>query len=67
MSIAEVAAELGVTPTTALKLLRSGKVPGGERLYEFEGRKGERWAVLRATFEQWCANLRDSRDLQTPR
>ena len=53
MSIAEVAAALGVTRTTALKLVRAGTVPGGRRLYAYEGRRGERWDVETAMFERW--------------
>ena len=53
MSIAQVAQALQVTRTTALKLVRAGTVPGGRRLYAYEGRRGERWDVETAAFERW--------------
>jgi len=58
LSIPEVAELLEVTRQTAIKLVRQGTVPGGELCYAYERRKGERWHVLRATFEAWRAQMR---------
>lgn len=55
LSIADVAQELGVSPKTALRLVRGGTVRGGEMLYPYEGRKGERWHVGREVFEAWLS------------
>lgn len=60
MSIAEVAAELDVSRWTALRLVRAGTVPGGERMYRFEGRNGERWMVNRSIFVLWRADSPNS-------
>jgi excisionase family DNA binding protein len=72
MSIAEVAQELGVSPSTVLRKVRSGAIPGGERMWKFDGRKGERWTVLRAAFAGWRAanganggNAADGANLRT--
>lgn len=59
MSIAEVAADLGVSPDTALRRVKTGSIPGGERMYRFEGRKGERWHVRRETYQAWRSAVRD--------
>lgn len=47
----DVAADLGVSRTTACDLLR--RIPGAELLYRYEGRKGERWRVPRAAYDTW--------------
>jgi excisionase family DNA binding protein len=59
MSIAEVAKNLGVSPDTALRRVKSGSIPGGERMYRFEGRKGERWHVKREAYSAWRSAVRE--------
>jgi hypothetical protein len=53
-----VAMDLGLSKPTVLKLMRSGKIPGAERMYTDEiGR--EHWRVDRQTYERWRGALRD--------
>jgi excisionase family DNA binding protein len=57
LSIAEVARELGVSADTAMRRVKTGSIPGGERMYA-HGR-GERWHVSREAFTAWRAAMRE--------
>ncbi len=45
-------ADLGVSESSTLRMVKNGKIPGGEEAYE------GRWIVRRETFEEWYANGR---------
>jgi hypothetical protein len=61
LSVRDVAASLDLTPTWTLRLLRRGTIPGGEMMYRFEGKKGERWHVDAEVFAAWLeARRRDT-------
>jgi hypothetical protein len=49
----DVAADLGISRPTAASLIR--RIPGAERLYAYEKRKGEVWRVRRDDYDRWRA------------
>ena len=49
---------MGITRTTAGVRIKNGTIPGGECCYAYENREGERWHVLRETFDNWRANAK---------
>lgn len=55
MSVREVARVMGISPATAMKLIKSGKAPGGVFMYRYDARQGEHWRVKRDVFEPWWA------------
>jgi hypothetical protein len=67
LSVAEVARDLAMTPTHALRLIRRGSIPGGEMMYRFEGRKGERWHVDRELFDRWRESMRNVGNVRNSR
>jgi hypothetical protein len=60
MKVQELVHDLGLSRQTIVRLLKTGRVPGGERLYTTD--KGrERWVVDRAIYERWRALQQDLR------
>lgn len=56
IGFSEIARRIGITRTTAKKLVSDGTIPGGELLYRNAVSGRERWGVSRAAFEVWIAN-----------
>lgn len=54
MSISEVAEQLHIHRNTALRLVRRGRIPGGELLYRNDDGR-ERWRVDGQKFEAWLS------------
>lgn len=54
MRVQEVVHDLGLSRQTIVRLLKTGRVPGGELLYTTD-RGRERWVVDRAVYERWRA------------
>jgi excisionase family DNA binding protein len=52
MTVPELAARLGIDPSTAFRYLRSGKLPGVQ--------VGSRWLIDRARVERFLAGLEDA-------
>ncbi|MFH5822284.1 helix-turn-helix transcriptional regulator [Georgenia sp. AZ-5] len=52
LSTKQVAAELGVSPTTISQYFASGKIPGAYRLSE------RRWRITRADLDAWKESQR---------